>query len=66
MPQTRSRVVGSGFTSLNYRGQPIAFMDSFTDSGQEALATQAPQEGVFVLGERHAVELGRASCRERV
>lgn len=33
MPQTQVRVVGSGFTTFNYNGQPIAFLDGFTDRG---------------------------------
>jgi hypothetical protein len=34
MPVTQVRVRGSGFTSFNYRGQPIAWLTNFTDQGQ--------------------------------
>ena len=34
MTATRTRVVGSGFTSFNYDGKPLAFLDAVTDSGQ--------------------------------
>lgn len=35
MPQTQTRVVGSGFTTFRWNGQPIAFLESVTDSGQD-------------------------------
>lgn len=34
MPHSKVRVVGSGFSTLNYRGKRIAFLDRYTDSGQ--------------------------------
>lgn len=34
MPPTKTRVVGSGFTTFNYDQKPLAFLDAFTDSGQ--------------------------------
>lgn len=56
--QTRVRVVGSGFTTFNYRGVPIAFLDSFTDSGQRPYsATGAGWESVTPLGEKHPIEI---------
>jgi hypothetical protein len=57
MPQTKVRVVGSGFTTLNYAGKPIAFLDSFTDSGQSAVGGQGGFEAITPLGERHPVEI---------
>lgn len=54
MPQTRTRVVGSGFTTFNYQGKTIAFLDRFTDSGQAPIA--AP-EAVIPLDARHPVEI---------
>lgn len=38
MPNTRVRVVGSGFTTFNYRGTPIAFLEGVEDSGQRAFS----------------------------
>ena len=38
MPNTRVRVVGSGFTTFNYNGRPIAFLESVEDSGQRAFS----------------------------
>ena len=55
MAQTRVRVVGSGFTTLEYNGQPIAFLRSFTDSGQRAIGAGA--EAITPLGARHPVEI---------
>lgn len=52
--QTQTRVVGSGFTTFNYRGKPIAFLESFADSGQEPIAQP---EAIHPLGERHPVEI---------
>lgn len=55
LPQTRTRVVGSGFTTLNWRGNPIAFLEGFADSGQKALAPG--MEAITPLGSRHPVEI---------
>lgn len=52
--QTKTRVVGSGFTSFNYRGLPIAFLESVTDSGQ---SPTRGAEAVTPLGARHPVEI---------
>jgi hypothetical protein len=57
MPQTQVRVVGSGFTTFNYRGKPIAFLDSFRDSGQTALGGQGGYEAITPLGAKHPVEI---------
>lgn len=59
MPQTQVRVVGSGFTTFNYRGVPIAFLDSFTDTGQAPFAGGggAGWEPVTPLGDRHPREI---------
>ncbi len=58
MPNTKVRVVGSGFTTFNYRGQPIAFLESFTDSGQEPFAIGGPgYEAITPLGDKHPREI---------
>lgn len=58
MPQTKVRVVGSGFTTFNYRGVPIAFLDSFTDSGQRPFSnTGAGWEAITPLGDKHPREI---------
>jgi len=58
MPETRVRVVGSGFTTFNYRGQPIAFLEGVEDSGQRAFS-DAGQGYQFIhpLGSVHPVEI---------
>jgi hypothetical protein len=38
MPNTRVRVVGSGFSSFNYNNAPIAFLEGVEDSGQRAFS----------------------------
>jgi len=50
-------VVGSGFTTFNYRGQPIAFLDKFSDSGQPPVA---PPDIVHPLGDRYPREIATA------
>lgn len=57
MPQTKVRVVGSGFTTLNYLGQPIAYMDGFTDSGQEPITAPEP---IIPLDQRYPIEIATA------
>lgn len=57
MPPTKARVVGSGYTSLEYNGQPIAFLSSFTDSGQQPVAQSAE---VHPLGHPHPAEIATA------
>ena len=58
MPQTKVRVVGSGFSSFSYRGQPIAFLEGVQDSGQRAFS-DAGQSYQFIhpLGHRHPTEI---------
>lgn len=38
MPSTQVRVVGSGFTTFNYQGKPIAYITGVEDSGQRAFS----------------------------
>lgn len=58
MPQTRTRVVGSGFTTFNYRGKPIAFCEGVEDSGQRAFSDLGqPYQFIHPLGARHPVEI---------
>lgn len=57
MPDTKTRIVGSGFTSFNYMGQPIAFLDGFSDTGQEPVA---PAAAVHPLNSKHPVEIATA------
>ena len=54
MTQTQTRVVGSGFTTFNFRGKPIAFLDGFRDSGQRAIAQP---EAITPLGSPYPVEI---------
>jgi hypothetical protein len=57
MPETKTRVVGSGFTTLNWMGQPIAFLDEFTDSGQDPVAQPEP---VHPIGDKFPREIATA------
>lgn len=54
MPATKVRVAGSGFTTFNYRGKPIAFLDNVVDSGQRALGSP---EGIIPIGAYHPIEV---------
>lgn len=58
MPNTRVRVVGSGFTRFLYQGRPIAFAEGVEDSGQRAFS-DAGQGYQFIhpLGQRHPIEI---------
>lgn len=56
MPQTRVRVAGSGFTTFNYRGQAIAFLDAIQDSGQRAFGGSGV-EGIVPIGAEHPIEI---------
>jgi hypothetical protein len=52
--QTKTRVAGSAFSTISYRGKAIAFLDSFADSG---VAPIAQAQAVHPLGSRHPVEI---------
>lgn len=54
MPNTKVRVVGSGFTTLSYRGKPIAWLESFQDTGQQPVTRP---EFVHLLGDKHPTEI---------
>ena len=59
--ETKVRVVGSGFTTFNYQGSPIAFMDRLRDDGQTVngsgnLAGGAA-EAITPIGCRRPVEI---------
>jgi hypothetical protein len=58
MPATRVRVVGSGFTTFNYRGKPIAFCEGVEDSGQRAFSDMGQgYQFIHPLGSRTPVEI---------
>lgn len=57
MPPTRVRVVGSGFTTLEYNGQNIAFLEQFDDRGQQPVGDGGGVEAIIPLGARHPVEI---------
>jgi hypothetical protein len=53
MPVTNSRIVGSGFTSFQYSGKSIAFLDEIHDSGQAPIRQY---EAVTPLGDYYPRE----------
>lgn len=55
MPETRVRVVGSGYTTFNYKGRPIAFLEQMEDSGQSPLGT--PYEAITPIGALHPTDI---------
>lgn len=57
MPETQVRVVGSGFTTFNYQGQAIAFLDGFSDTGQQPIVAPEP---ITPLGDRYPREIATA------
>lgn len=58
MANSQVRVVGSGYSTFSYQGQPIAFLEGIEDSGQRAFS-DAGQGYQFIhpLGSRHPVEV---------
>lgn len=57
MPQTKVRVVGSGFTTFNYKGLPIMYLEGFQDSGQQPIVAPQP---ITPLGQRYPIEIATA------
>ena len=58
MPNTKVRVVGSGFTSFSYKGKAIAFCEAIEDSGQRAFSDLGqPYQFIHPLGYKHPVEI---------
>lgn len=58
MPQTKVRVVGSGFTAFSYNNKPIAFGEGVEDSGQRAFSDLGqPFQFIHPLGHQHPVEI---------
>jgi hypothetical protein len=58
VPNTKVRVVGSGFTTFNYNGKAIAFCEGVEDSGQRAFSDIGqPYQFIHPLGYTHPVEI---------
>ncbi len=58
MPETKVRVVGSGYTTFQYRGRPIAFCEGIEDSGQRAFSDLGqPYQFIHPIGYEHPVEI---------
>lgn len=58
MPQTKVRVVGSGYTTFSYKGKPIAFCESIEDSGQRPWSDMGQAyQFIHPLGKRTPVEI---------
>jgi hypothetical protein len=58
LPNTKVRVVGSGFTTFNYNGKAIAFCEGVEDSGQRAFSDMGqPYQFIHPLGQSHPVEI---------
>lgn len=66
MPETQVRVAGSNFTTFNYRGKPIAFLENIVDSGLKAMGPNGgqPYEFIHPLGHRHPVEIATSRVLE--
>lgn len=55
----QARVVGSNYTTINWRGQPIAYLEAFVDGGQAAFggASGAGYDVIHPLGFYHPAEV---------
>lgn len=61
MPNTQVRVVGSGYTTFNYQGKPIAFLQQYQDGGQAPLSDNGQGfEFIHPLGAQHPTEIATA------
>jgi len=56
VPQPTVRVVGGGFTTFNYKGKPLAFLEALTDTGQKPYQGNAYQP-IYALGDLRAREI---------
>lgn len=65
MVATKSRVVGSGFTTFTYNGQPIAYLTNVNDSGQAAYGgtSGTGYEVVISLGDSYPSEVATSRVR---
>lgn len=58
MPNTKVRVVGSGYSTFSYQGKPIAFLEQVEDSGQRAFSDAgAAYQFIQPIGARTPVEI---------
>lgn len=58
MPNTKVRVVGSGYSTFTYRGKVIAFLEQVEDSGQRAFSDAGqPYQFIQPIGAEHPVEI---------
>jgi hypothetical protein len=57
MPETKTRMAGSGRTAFFFNGFQIAWLDSFTDSGQAPVGAEGGMEVVHPIGKRHPQEI---------
>lgn len=58
MAKQKVRVVGSGYTTFNYRGKAIAYLEQLEDSGQRAFSDAgAPYQFIQPIGAEHPIEI---------
>lgn len=64
MVASKTRVVGSGFTSFNYDGRPLAFLDQVMDAGQAPVGRgDGPGwEAIHPLDSPHPVEVATSNA----
>lgn len=55
MANTQVRVVGSNYTTFEYKGRPIAFLERVSDSGQKPIS--GPFEPIISLGDTRPSEI---------
>lgn len=58
MPNTKVRVVGSGYTTFEYAQKTIAFCEGIEDSGQRAFSDLGqPYQFIHPIGYTHPIEI---------
>ena len=63
MPNQRVRVVGGNYTTFNYQGKPIAFLQAYQDSGVNAIGdgTSGSFSWITPLGNAHPIEIANGT-----
>lgn len=58
MPDTKVRVVGSGYSTFSYKGSPLFWLEQVEDSGQAAFSDAgAPFQFIQPIGQRTPIEI---------
>lgn len=57
--ESKTRVAGSGYTTLQFKGEPLAYMQSAADQAPQPVA---PAQAVQPMDEKHPIEIVTAKA----